>query len=73
MEIELNCIPGKRGESERLEQAIAYFTVVYSVPWPLNRRQAGGDLVLLQPSRFLLTARLLILIKAMLMESFFLT
>ena len=28
--------------------ALAYFIVVCSVPWPLNRSEAGGDLVLLQ-------------------------
>ena len=27
---------------------IGHFTVVCSVPWPLNRRKAGGDLVMLQ-------------------------
>ena len=27
---------------------IGHFTVVCLVPWPLNRREAGGDLVLLQ-------------------------
>ena len=27
---------------------IGHFTVVCLVPWPLNRRKAGGDLVLLQ-------------------------
>ena len=25
---------------------IGHFTVVYSVPWPLNRSEAGGDPVL---------------------------
>ena len=31
-----------------LNFAIDHFTVVCSVPWPLNRSEAGGDLVLLQ-------------------------
>ena len=29
-------------------RSIGHFTVVCSVPWPLNRGQAGGDLVLLK-------------------------
>ena len=28
--------------------AIGHFSVVHSVPWPLSRSEAGGDLVLLQ-------------------------
>ena len=31
-----------------LNFVIDHFTVVCSVPWPLNRSEAGGDLVLLQ-------------------------
>ena len=31
-----------------LPLGIGHFTVVCLVPWPLNRREAGGDLVLLQ-------------------------
>ena len=29
---------------------IAHFTVVYSVTWPLNGSEAGGDLALIQTS-----------------------
>ena len=32
----------------KCKTSIDHFTVVRSVPWPLNRREAGGDLVLLQ-------------------------
>ena len=31
-----------------ISSTIRHFTVVCSVPWPLNRSEAGGDLVLLQ-------------------------
>jgi len=33
---------------------IDYFTVVYSVTWPLNGSEAAGDLVLIQTSLLLL-------------------
>ena len=29
------------------QPAIGHFSVVHSVPWPLSRSEAGGDLVLL--------------------------
>ena len=43
----------KKGEKSQVTQKIVrltidHFTVVCSVPWPLNRSEAGGDLVLLQ-------------------------
>ena len=31
-----------------VDNAIGHFTVVCSVPWPSNRSEAGGNLVLLQ-------------------------
>ena len=31
-----------------VDKAIGHFTVVCSVPWPLDRSEPGGDLVLLQ-------------------------
>ena len=34
------------------KHSIRYFTVVCSVPWPLHRSKAGGDLVLLQTLLF---------------------
>ena len=34
--------------------ALKHFTVVCLVTWPLNDSEAGGDLVLIQTSRFLL-------------------
>ena len=44
--------PGKKGTVTALVKHIIYtighFTVVCSVPWPLNRSEAGSDLVLLQ-------------------------
>ena len=33
---------------------IDLFTVVYLVAWPLNENEAGGDLVLIKTSLFLL-------------------
>ena len=33
-----------------LSSLIDYFTVVFSVTWPLNGNKAGGDLVLIQTS-----------------------
>ena len=33
---------------EHFSELIDHFTVVCSVPWPLNRSEAGADLVLLQ-------------------------
>ena len=41
-------IPGNIGEKRRKRK----FTVVCLVPWPLNRSEAGTDLVLLQTSLF---------------------
>ena len=37
-----------RGDIKILIDVIGHFTVVCSVPWPLSRSEAGGDLVLLQ-------------------------
>ena len=34
--------------------SIDHFTVVYSVAWPLNGSEAGGDLVFVQTSLLLL-------------------
>ena len=45
-------LPGKEGTVTVLLKhtiyTIGHFTVVCLVPWPLNRSEAGGDLVLLK-------------------------
>ena len=40
------------GETLSQVPEIGHFTVVCSVPWPLNRREAGSDLVCYKPSCF---------------------
>ena len=39
---------------DNIAQLIDHFTVLCSVTWPLNGSEAGGDLVLIQTSLFLL-------------------
>ena len=34
----------------KMSKSIDHFTVVYSVTWPLNGSEAGGDLALIQTS-----------------------
>ena len=39
----------------KMAKTIDHFTVVYSVTWPLNGSEAGGDLAFIQTSLLLLS------------------
>ena len=53
IQINKNAILGEAPEMTA-ETSIGQFTAVYSVTWPLNGSEAGGDLVLIKTSLFLL-------------------